>query len=88
MQRQNLFQHSTPWVGADMICCCWYVMERAWTDLGLNSSSIPTCVILDKTVNFSEAQLSSLVKVEIITYLLVRIRDHAYQPPCTASDIY
>lgn len=43
-------------------------MERAWTDLSLNSVSILTCVILDKTVNFSEAQVSFPVKVEIILY--------------------
>lgn len=68
MQHQNLFQHCTLWVGADTICYCWYVMERAWTDLSLNSVSILTCVILDKTVNFSEAQVSFSVKVEIILY--------------------
>lgn len=47
-------------------CCC--VVERAWIDLGLISGSIPTCVILDKTINFSEAQVSFSVKVELITH--------------------
>ena len=66
MQHQNLVQHNTLWVGAYMICCCWYVVEIGWTDLCLNSGSVTTYVILDKTVNFFEAQVSSSVKGEIM----------------------
>lgn len=67
MRRQNSFPHRALWAGADMICYRCYIVERTWARLGFNSGRTTCCVILDETVNITEAQISSSVNVEIIT---------------------
>lgn len=66
-------QYSVDW--SWHVNCYYYLIERSWTNLGLNSVFITRCVISDKIVNFSEVELSSSIKVKIMTRTYSRIRD-------------